>query len=116
MSGAKPFRDDLGWRWETFAGRWVLVTDGGGQQVIISGAHQSHLQTRDPGTGLLRPISPSDHVAKIIAAAPDVRRQAQSLIHGIDIGLFRIEADGDEAIANDVLTKLRIALGISGAA
>lgn len=65
---------------------------------------------------MLRRISPTDPIAKIIAAAPDVRRHAQSLIHGIDIGLFRIEADGDEAIANNVLTELRIALAKSGAA
>jgi hypothetical protein len=112
---AKPFRDDLPWRWQAFGGRWLLVTDGGGQQVILSAAFKSHLQTRDLETGMLRNISPSDHVSKIIAAAPDVRRHAQALIHGIGIGLVRIETDADETLAN-VLSGLREALAKSGAA
>lgn len=111
---AKPFRDDLGWRWQAFAGRWLLVTDGGGAQVILSAMHHSHLQTRDMGTGMLRTISPSDPVSKIIEAAPDVRRHAQSLINGIDTGLVRIDTDADEILAN-VLTGIRLALKKSGA-
>lgn len=110
----KPFRDDLSWKWKIMAGRCLLVTDGGGEQVILSAAHHSALQTRDLESGMLRGISPSDQIAKTIAAAPDVRRHAQSLVHGIDIGLFRIEADGDEQIADAVLTELRLALKKSG--
>lgn len=111
----KPFRDDLGWRWQAFAGRWLLVTDGGGEQVILSPERHSHIQTRDLETGALRALAPSDTVARIIAAAPDVRRHAQSLIHGIDIGLVRIDTDADETLAS-VLTGLRDALARSGGA
>lgn len=106
---AKPFRSDLGWRWEPFAGRWLLITDGGGQQVILSPDKLAHIRTRDLETGVLRNISPSDYVAKLIAVAPDLRRHAQSLINGIDIGLVRIETDADETLAS-ILTGLRIAL------
>lgn len=113
----KEFRSDLGWRWQASAGRWLLVTDGGGQQVILSAAHHAHLWTRDEESGTLRNIEPSDNVAKIIAAAPDVRRHAQSLIHGINIGLVRIvpTEHGDRESLGNVLTELRIALGKSGA-
>lgn len=110
----RPFRDDLGWRWQIFAGRWVLVTDGGGAQVVLSAKNHSYLQTRDTETGMLRDIAPTDRVAKMLEAAPDVHRHARALIHGIDIGLFRIEADGDEKIADGVLTELRAALAKSG--
>ncbi len=109
MSSIKPFRDDLGWKWKAMAGRWLLVTDGGGEQVILSAANHSSIRTRDLETGILRDISPSDHIAKVIAAAADLRRHGQSLINGIDIGLVRIDTDADETLAN-VLTGLRIAL------
>jgi hypothetical protein len=119
---AKPFHDDLGWEWKAYAGRWLLVTNGGGQQVILSAAHHSSLRTRDLETGVLRDISPSDHVSKIIAAAPDVRRHAQALMDGAHLGLIRIENIGDprkvggnpEAELATVLTGLRIALAKSG--
>jgi hypothetical protein len=110
---AKPFRSDLGWKWEAFAGRWLLVTDGGGQQVIMSPDKLSHIRTLDLETGVLRNISPSDYIAKVIAAAPDLRQYAQSLINGIDIGLVRIDTDADETLAN-VLTGLRQALAKCG--
>lgn len=115
---AKPFRDDLSWIWQPFAGRWLLVTDGGGQQVILSAANKSHLQTRDLETGMLRNISPSDHVSKIIAGAPDVRRHAQALISGLDLGVIRIDPDdgSDRSTLNNVLANLREALAKSGAA
>lgn len=106
---ARPFRSDLGWTWQAYAGRWLLVTDGGGQQVILSATNHSHITTRDLESGALRNLGPSDHIAKVIAAAPDVRRAAQSLINGIDVGLVRIDTDADETLAN-VLTDLRIAL------
>jgi hypothetical protein len=110
----KPFRDDLSWKWTPKAGRWVLVTDGGGEQVILTASNLAYLWTRDMENGSLRNVGPSDHVAKIIAAAPDVRRAAQNLITGIDIGMVRIDTDADEELAN-VLTDLRIALKKCGA-
>jgi hypothetical protein len=48
-------------------------------------------------------------VAKIIAAAPDAQRHAQSLINGIDIGLVRFDTDADEALAV-TMSGLRTAL------
>jgi hypothetical protein len=128
MSTIKPFRDDCGWKWKAYAGRWLLVTDGGGEQVILSAKHHSSLVTRDLESGVLRDISPSDHVAKIIAGAADVRRHARDLISGLDLGLIKIvsttaaKAGGDRAtIDHDknleiILTGLRIALIKSGAA
>jgi hypothetical protein len=115
MSGAKPFREDLGWRWQAFGGRWLLVTDGGGEQVILSAAHHSSIHTRDLETGVLRAISPSDRVAKMLAATPDVRRSATSLLYGIDIGLVSIKSDADDTLAL-ILGNLRTALAKSGGA
>jgi hypothetical protein len=103
------------WRWQMSGGRHMLVTDGGGAMVVLAGAHTAHLLTRDLKTGILRAIDENDEVAKIIAAAPDVRRHAQALINGIDIGLVRIDTDADEALAN-VLGRLREALARSEAA
>lgn len=111
---AKPFRDDLGWSWQAFGGRWLLVTDGGGQQVILSAAHKSHLVTRDLETGFLRNISPSDDLAKIIAAAPDVRRHALALLNGINLGFLDI-SDEAEPSFREVVNALREALARSGA-
>jgi hypothetical protein len=102
------------WRWQMFGGRQMLVTDGGGMMVVLTAAHKSFLQTRDLKTGILRDIDEGDDIAKIIASAPEVRRHAQTLIHGIDIGLVRIETDADETLAN-VLSGLREALEKSGA-
>lgn len=118
MSDAKPFRSDLQWRWQPFAGRWLLVTDGGGSQVILSPERHSHIQTRDMETGILRKLAPSDAVARIIEAAPDVRRHAQSLIHGINIGVIAIRPsdNGDQESLRVVLNGLREALEKSGAA
>lgn len=118
MTGIKPFRSDLGWRWEPFAGRWLLITDGGGNQVILSPDRHTHIQTRDLETGMLRNLAPSDHVAKIIAAAPDVRRHAEALLSGLDLGVIRIDPDdgSDRSTLNTILAALREALGRSGAA
>jgi hypothetical protein len=112
---AKTFRVDLGWRWQAFGGRWLLVTDGGGEQVILSAAHHSSLWTRDLETGMLRNISPTDRVARMLAATPDVLRSATSLMHGIDIGLVKIESDADDTLAL-ILGNLRTAIAKSGAA
>jgi hypothetical protein len=123
----RPFPHDLSWRWQMFGGRQTLVTDGGGAMVVLAGAHTAHLVTRDLKTGILRAIQENDEVAKIIVGAPDVRRHAQSLIHGVDLGLVRIDImddktvnpltglRDDEALAN-VLKGLREALARSGAA
>lgn len=114
MNGVKQFRDDLSWTWLTVGGRSLLVTDGGGQQVILCGAHHAHIQTRDLEHGRIRDIQPSDRVARMIASAPDVRRHAQALIHGIDIGAAVFEHEPDPAL-DEVLRQLRISLTNSGA-
>jgi hypothetical protein len=113
---ARPFDPNLSWCWKAVAGRWLLVTEGGGEQVILSPERHSHIQTRDVESGILRRLAPSDDVARIIAAAPDVRRHAQSLINGIDIGLVRIGTDLADAELDKVLAGLRGALVKSGAA
>jgi hypothetical protein len=51
---AKSLRSDLGWKWKAYAGRSLLVTDGGGEQVILSAKHHSSLTTRDLESGMLR--------------------------------------------------------------
>jgi len=114
----KPFRDDLSWKWKPMAGRFLLVTDGGGEQVILSASYHAKITTRDLESGVLRDISPSDLVAKIIANAPDVRRHAQDLINGVNLGLIRIEPAGvgDRPAMERVLESLIVALNKSGAA
>jgi hypothetical protein len=104
--------NDLSWRWHTLAGRSVLLANEGG--VVLSGAHQAHLMTRDCETGSLRALAPSDPVAKIIASAPDIRRHAQALIHGIDIGEVVFEHESNPAL-DEILRQLRVALTNSGA-
>jgi hypothetical protein len=115
MSNSPPSFLEYPWRWQMSSGRQRLITDGGGSMVVLAGAYTSPIWTRDPQTGTMRSIDASDEVAKIIASAPEIRRHSRSLIHGINIGLFRIEADGDEKIADEVLTSLREALARSGA-
>jgi hypothetical protein len=110
LTTIKPSRTDLGWRWQAFAGRWLLVTDGGGAQVVLTAKHHAVLQTRDPETGILRDIVPSDQVAKIIAASADVRRHAQTFLSGFDVGAFSFGADSDLAALKVVLGELRAAL------
>jgi hypothetical protein len=51
----------------------------------------------------------------MLAATPDVRRSAASLIHGIDIGLVNIKSDADDTLAL-ILGNLRTALTKSGGA
>jgi hypothetical protein len=109
----KEFRSDLPWRWQAFAGRWLLVTDGGGEQVILSPERHSKIQTRDLETGTLRALAPSDVVSKIIATAPDIRRHAQALIHGIDIG--EVHFDGPNRELEEIIRQIRVALTNSGA-
>jgi hypothetical protein len=109
----KPFRD-LSWRWRMFAGRWILGVDNDDDRsIVLRGGQAMTLITSDGEAGVLRDLDPSDDIAKIIAAAPDVRRHAQSLINGIDIGLVRIESDADDTLAL-ILGNLRIALAKSG--
>lgn len=105
---------DLPWRWQQRAGAWRLETDCATPRLLLSANYNGHLTTSEEGRAL-RLIDPSDDIAKIIASASEVRRHSRSLIHGINIGLFRIEADGDEMIADEVLRKLREALARSGA-
>lgn len=60
------------WGWHSFGGRMSLVTETGGAKVILIPQGRSQIQTRDPETGLLRPIRPEDNVARLAAAAPDL--------------------------------------------
>lgn len=100
------------WHWHILAGRYVLLTEDG--KVVLSGAFQSHICTRDIESGRIRNIEPSDAVAKIIASAPDVRKYAQALIHGIDIGEVVFDHAPNPAL-EEVLRGLRMALTNSGA-
>lgn len=65
----------MGWRWQSFGGQLMLVTDGGGAKVVL-GAEKvgkfAHINTRDPATGVLRVLKADDEAAKLIAAAPDL--------------------------------------------
>lgn len=124
----REFRSDLGWKWKAYAGRWLLVTDGGGEQVILSAKHHSSLVIRDLESGVLRDISPSDQVAKMIAGAADVRRHALAIIQGVDLGMVAITStsmarhDGVEATdkahrtVTELVSLLRVALIRSGGA
>lgn len=99
-----------------FAGRYMLVTDGGGCQVVITSAHHTGLQTRDPETGILRGIEPTDQVAKIMANAPELLRAASDLMHGVRLGLVKIESTerGKDFSLTQVLQRLIEAMEASG--
>lgn len=58
------------WVWHRPGGELMLTTDGGGMLVILAAQHKRAIMTRDPKTGLLRPIREDDAVARMIAAAP----------------------------------------------
>lgn len=99
---------EYNWRWDIRAGRQMLVTDGGGTLVVLSGQDFSPILTRG-SDGFLRPIEANDHVARIVANANSIRRHAQSFIHGIDIGMVTISTDADEALAT-IMSGLRSSL------
>lgn len=113
MSTAPDFLD-LPWCWQISGGRQMLVTDGGGAMVVLSGAYTSPIWTRDLQTGTMRSISANDDIAKIIAAAPDVRRHARALLNGINLGFLDI-SDEAEPSFRAVVNALREALARSGA-
>lgn len=103
---SEPIRN-LKWRWQMYGGRWMLVTDSDGAKIVLQ-ARDGHLNVRDE-RGTLQPIEPSDDIAKLLVSSPDVRRHAQSLVNGIDIGLVRFDTDADETFDN-TMNGLRAAL------
>jgi hypothetical protein len=105
---------DFPWRWQMTAGTLKLVIDNREGFVLLRASPGSAFLTRNDDGGF-RLLEATDDLAKVIAAAPDVRRHAQALINGISIGLVRIDTDADETLAN-VLGRLREALAKSGAA
>lgn len=107
-----PLIQHTWWRWETLSGRMVLNTNR--DRLVLGGAHHAPLVTRDDRTDEIRNLCQSDGIAKIIATAPDVRRHAQDLIHGIDIGEVVFEHSPNPSL-DEILRQLRIALTNSGA-
>ena len=102
--------EGLAWRWQMIAGRCTLVTDGGGMMVILAGENGSKVVTRDPETGVLRPIVEADEVARILESAPMVRKHAKILLDGIDLGLVTIDTAADpvvETVINDLRRALK---------
>lgn len=107
-----PLIQHTWWRWETLSGRMILVTNNG--RLVLAGAHHAPLVTRDAHTDEIRNLYSSDDTARIIASAPDVRRHAQALIHGIDIGEVVFDSSPNPGL-DEVLRQLRVALTNSGA-
>lgn len=65
-----------GWRWQKFGDRMMLVTDGGGADVVMSfGAPGAKnplgVMTCDP-TGRLVPLTPDSAVGRLLEALPDL--------------------------------------------
>jgi hypothetical protein len=109
---------DFPWRWHLSSGRWRLLVDPDGSAsnpLILSGEHGGGILTRDPALGMLRLIEPSDDIAKIVAAAPLVRRHARALLNGIELGFLDI-SDEAEPSFRKVVSDLREALEKSGGA
>lgn len=108
---------DFPWRWQIFGGRWRLHVewpDGSGYaSLILQGEEGSGILTRDPESQAQRPLVPSDDIAKIIAAAPLVRKHARALINGINLGFLDI-SDEAEPSFRAVVASLREALEKSG--
>lgn len=69
------------WVWRVFGNRLMLVTEHSGAKVILAPERGTHIETRDPVTGVLRQIDPADDVLRMIAAAPDLL-DALELIQG----------------------------------
>ncbi|MDB5606680.1 MAG: hypothetical protein JWP25_3580 [Bradyrhizobium sp.] len=104
------------WRWQMFGGRAVLLA--GEARPILTGEHHAPLLTRDLQSEEMRPIDANDDIAKIIAAAPMVRKHSRALIHGLDLGVIRFEIDdaSDGSPLDTVISDLREALEKSGGA
>jgi hypothetical protein len=70
---------DAGWCWRRFGDTLMLVTEAGGAQVVLAPARRKTpgIETRDPVTGVLRPIREDDAAARLIAAAPNLLHSAK---------------------------------------
>lgn len=108
---------DLPWRWRMSAGSLKLAIDNRDGFIILRAPPGGALLTR-ANDGGYRNLDANDDIAKIIAAAPDVRRHAQALMTGLHLGCIRIDPDdgSDRSTLNNILKNLREALARSGAA
>lgn len=111
MSTAPNFLD-LPWRWQISAGSLKLVSDDSGF-ILLRPAPGTALLTRADDGGF-RNLEADDDLAKIIAAAPDVRRHSRALLNGINLGFLDI-SDEAEPSFRAVVDTLREALARSGA-
>ena len=109
---------DNAWDWQMFGGRWRLhiarPNGNGYASLILQGENGGGILTRDPESSAQRLIVPTDDLAKIIAAAPCVRRHSRALINGINLGFLDI-SDEAEPSFRAVVAQLREALARSGA-
>lgn len=64
-----------GWRWQKFGDKLMLVTDGGGTDVVLSvsagGRDKGALTTCSPD-GVMIPLTPDHPLARLLAAVPDL--------------------------------------------
>lgn len=63
-----------GWRWQQFGDRLMLVTDGGGADVVLSIAGKPQapkLATCGPD-GVMRPLAPDHPLARLLESVPDL--------------------------------------------
>lgn len=65
----------LGWRWQEFGGKLMLVTDGGGADVVLTGRHRGggafDFVTCDP-SGRLIALKADNPLAIALTALPDL--------------------------------------------
>jgi hypothetical protein len=92
-----------GWRWQKFGDRLMLVTDGGGSDVVLSliGPRAAKLATCSPD-GLMRALTADHPLARLLEALPDLAGLA-----------LEIEARDDRP---HYLPRLRAALAKAGLA
>lgn len=75
-----------GWRWQVFGGRMMLVTDGGGADVVLSmrdkGRGQLELITCGPD-GVIEQIKPDTPMGRLLEAMAEIVDVARD-IHASD--------------------------------
>lgn len=95
-------------------GALMLVTVTGGAQAVLTAAavprKPAVIQTRDPKTGILRPIREDDDVARLLAAAPLLLAAAQGARDFLVADYRAAINDPANQIAHNVLRNLQEAI------
>lgn len=72
-----------GWRWQYFGSREMLVTDGGGADVVLSARHvgQGRVQLITCGSdGLIKPVTSDTPMGRLLVGIPAIVAVARDFV------------------------------------